>query len=84
MKPCKSLITNLSLSFHFLLAGIWCITFELWIYDFSFNTEALAAMIVVLTSIPHILILIWAGYKVTILAIPFVISVHATLSRAAM
>ena len=82
MKPCKSLIANLSLSFHFLLAGIWCITFELWSYDFSFNTEALAAMIVVLTSLPHILILIWAGYKVVCLLIPLLKIARTIMSRA--
>ena len=84
MKPCKSLITNLSLSFHFLIAGIFCITWELWSHDFSFNTEALAAVIVVLTSLPHILILTWAGYKVACMVIPLLKIVRTTLSRAAL
>ena len=83
VKPCKSFIANFSLSFHLLIVGISCITIELWEYDFSFNTEALAAMIVVLISLPLILILT-CGYKLACLSVPLLKFTCTTLSRAAL
>ena len=65
VRPCKSLIMNLSLSFHFLLFGILSCGIGLWSEDFSFSTETLAVSFVVLPAISHILIIVWAGYKIT-------------------
>ena len=65
VRPCKSLIMNLSLSFHLILFGILSVNFELWLRDFSFSTETLAVTFVVVPAISHILILVWAGYKIT-------------------
>ena len=84
MKPCKSPITNISISFLFLLFGVLCITSELWQDDFSINTEILAELIVILSSLPHILILIWVGYKVTCSSISLLKIVPTKLRRAAL
>ena len=65
VRPCKSLIMNMSLSFHSMLYGILSVNFELWMEDFSFSTETLAVTFVVVPTISHILILVWTGYKIT-------------------
>ena len=65
-RPCKSLIMNLSFGYHFMLFGILYIGIGLWIEDFSFSTETLATLFVVLPAISHLLILMWAGYKITV------------------
>ena len=65
-RPCKSLIMNLSFGYHFMLCGILDIGIGLWIEDFSFSTETLATLFVVLPAISHLLILMWAGYKTTV------------------
>ena len=64
VRPCKSLIMNLSLSFHLMLIGMLLSGIGLWVEDFSFGTEPLAVSFVVFTAIPHLLIFIWAGYKI--------------------
>ena len=63
IRPCKSLIMNLSLSFHVMLFGILSIGKGLWLKDFTFNTETLAVMFVVLPTSSHVLLIVWAGYK---------------------
>ena len=60
-RPCKSLIMNLSLSYHLMLLHV-----ELWIEGASFSTKSLAIIFVVLPAISHILILMWAGYRITV------------------
>ena len=65
VRPCKSLIMNMSLSFHSMLFGILSVHVELWMEDFFFSTETLAVTFVVVPVIPHFLILVWAGYKIT-------------------
>ena len=65
-RPCKSLIMNLSFGYHLMLCGILDICIGLWIEDFSFSTETLAILFVVLPVISHLLILMWAGYKTTV------------------
>ena len=65
-RPCKSLIMNLSFGYHLMLSGILEINYGLWCEDFSFSTETLATLFVVLPAMSHTLILMWAGYKVTI------------------
>ena len=57
---------NLSLGYHFMVFGILFIDAELWVEDFSISTETLATIFVVLPVISHTLILMWAGYKITI------------------
>ena len=65
-RPCKSLIMNLSFGYHLLLFGILEIDYGLWCEDFSFSTETLATILVVLPAISHALILMWVGYKITV------------------
>jgi len=57
---------NLSFGYHLMLCGILEIVYGLWCEDFSFSTETLATLFVVLPAISHTLILMWAGYKVTV------------------
>ena len=66
LRPCKSLIMNVSFGYHFMLCGILEIGFVLWVEDISFSTETLATLYVVLPVISHTLILMWAGYKITV------------------
>ena len=65
-KPCKFLIMNLSLSYHFMVIGILSIDVGLWIEDASFSTKTLASIWVVMPAISHILIVMWVGYKITV------------------
>ena len=65
IRPCKSLIMNLSLSFHALLYGMVFVIRELWYGDLSYKTETLAVMFVILPTTSHIYILLWAVYKMT-------------------
>ena len=81
-RPCKSLIMNLSFAYHFMLGGILDICFGLWIEDFSFSTETLATLFVVLPTISHLLILMWAGYKVTLCVSPHINVVGTALARS--
>ena len=66
LRPCKSMIMNVSFGYHFMLCGILEIGFVLWVEDISFSTETLATLYVVLPVISHTLILMWAGYKITV------------------
>ena len=63
LRPCKSLITNVSLSFHIMQFGTLAITTRLWYEGSSFSTEVLAIMFVVPMAIPHIVIVMWTFYK---------------------
>ena len=65
-RPCKSLIMNLSFAYHSMLCGVIAIVYVLWHEDLSFSTKTLATLFVVLPSISHALILMWAGYKITV------------------
>ena len=66
LRPCKSLIMNLSFGYHFLLGGILYIDVELWIDEVSFSKEILAALFVVLPALSHVLILMRVGYRITV------------------
>ena len=63
LRPCKSLIMNLSLSFHATLFATLLLTGGLWVEGFSYSTETLAVTLVVLPVISHVLILMWLLYK---------------------
>lgn len=53
LRLCKSLIMNVSLSFHIMLFGTLAITTGLWYEGIFFSTEALAVTFVVLIVLPH-------------------------------
>ena len=59
LQPCKSYITNLSLSFHFMVMAICGFLLFLWEYDLSVDTTV---PLVALVSIPHILMFLWVCY----------------------
>ena len=65
-RPCKSLIMNLSLGYHFMLYGILFIVLEGWADVVFFSIEVLATLLVVLPILSHILILMWAGYRIAV------------------
>ena len=64
VKPCKSAVANISLSFHMTMYGIlMCLTY-LW-DDLSVETYTLELMFIVTLLSPHILVAVWAGYTLT-------------------
>ena len=64
VKPCKSAVANISLSFHMTLLGIFtCITY-LW-ESMTVETYTLELILIVSFLSPQILIALWAGYTVT-------------------
>ena len=65
VKPCKSAVANVSLSFHMTIFGIiMCLTY-LWEFDLSVETDTLELMFIVTFLLPHILVAVWAGYTLT-------------------
>ena len=65
IRPCKSTITNMSLSYHFMIVGILSITLELWKNDMSTTTESLKMTFIIVPVISHVLVLSWAGYALS-------------------
>ena len=64
LRPCKDLITNMSLSFNLLLLGVLSFLLTLWWQDMLLNSELLASFISTLTFIPHVMMLFWVLYCV--------------------
>ena len=65
VKPCKSPVANISLSFHMTMFGILvCLTY-LWEDYLSVETYRLELMFIVTLLSPHILVAVWAGYTLT-------------------
>ena len=62
MRPCKSAITNLSLSYHGMIWGILSIALHLWKCDLSTGTETLMETFIILPFISHVLVFVWAMY----------------------
>ena len=61
VKPCKSKVANISLSFYMTIFGILiCLTY-LWEYNLSVETYTLELMFIVTLLSPHILVAVWAG-----------------------
>ena len=65
VKPCKSAVANISLSFHMTMFGILMCTINLWKFDLSVETNTLELMFFVTFISPHILVAVWAGYTLT-------------------
>ena len=65
VKPCKSAVANISLSFHSTVYGIFICTVYLWQYNLSVETYILELMFIVTFLSPHILVVVWAGYTLT-------------------
>ena len=62
MRPCKSTVANLSLSYHAMMIGILSIALHLWQHDLSTGTEVLMETVIILPVISHLLVFIWAMY----------------------
>ena len=58
-RPCKSLLGNLSLSYHLMMMGILSLTMFLWEYDLSSSTQTLELVIFTIPIISHFLVLCW-------------------------
>ena len=65
LKPCKSSIANLSLSFHSAMFGVIVIAYYLWIDDLSTPTKTLELTFILIPVASHALVLTWAGYTLT-------------------
>ena len=65
VRPCKSTIANLSLSYHHIMAGILSLAIHLWTNDLSTGTETLEMTFIIIPVISHILVFMWAAYKLT-------------------
>ena len=64
IRPCKSLIMNMSLSIHMMFLGFAILSYELWRTDFIFSTAKLAVMFSLLAVLPHVLIITWIGFRI--------------------
>ena len=65
VKPCKSVVANISLSFHMTIYGILMCLIYLWEFDLSVETYTLEVMVIFTFLSPHILVAVWAGYTLT-------------------
>ena len=65
LKPCKSSIANLSLSFHSAMMVVIAIAYYLWVDDLSTPTKTLELTFILIPVTSHALVLTWAGYTLT-------------------
>ena len=65
VKPCKSAVANISLSFHMTMFGILMCLAYLWEFDLSVATYTLELIFIFTFLLPHILVAVWAGYTLT-------------------
>ena len=65
LKPCKSSIANLSLSFHSAMLVVIFVAYTLWRNDLSTPTKTLELTIILIPVASHALVLTWAGYTLT-------------------
>ena len=65
IQPCKSAIANISLSLNLFLLGSLCITEHWWISNLYIATETLELIFILIPLMSHILVFVWAGYKLT-------------------
>lgn len=63
VRPCKSALANISLSFHLVLVGTLTLFLVMWILDGTFALHKLSLIFPILLPIPHVLMLLWFGYK---------------------
>lgn len=62
--PCKSSISNRSLTFHLMWLAILSALMALWWQDLEMDSKVLRYLFVIVTPVPHVLLLIWILYKV--------------------
>ena len=61
VRPCKSLVANLSLSYHFTMTGVVLLAYHIWLCDMSIDTEQLEIVFIIIPLTSHALIIIWMG-----------------------
>ena len=59
IKPCKSSIANLSLTFHFMLMAVLTALIILWRQDLNMDTLVLAVLFAIFMPVPHVLMFLW-------------------------
>ena len=62
VRPCKSTVANISLSYHFTMGGVILISYHIWLCDMSVATEPLELTFILIPLVSHALIFIWMGY----------------------
>ena len=62
LRPCKSTLANLSLSYHSMMAGILKFGLHLWEKDLSTGATALELALIMIPFISHISVLFWMAY----------------------
>ena len=60
-RPCRSLLSNLSVSYHSMALGLITMTLSLWKQAMSFQTETLELIFITIPIMSHIFVLTWAG-----------------------
>ena len=65
LKPCKSRVANISLTFHIALFGFLIGTYYLWNHALSVGTYTLELIFIACLLSPHILMALWVGYTLT-------------------
>ena len=64
VRPCRSWVANFSISFNVSVIGIICIAHYLWEFQLSLSTHTLELTFIIIPLLPHIVVLVWTGYKV--------------------
>ena len=59
VRPCKSKLGNLSLSYHLMMMGVLGITWYLWNNDLSTGTEVLEYTFIIIPLNSHLLVIAW-------------------------
>ena len=65
VRPCKLAVANFSISFNFFVIGIICVLYHLWNTDLNTPTQMLEQNFILFLLLPHVLVLVWAGYKIS-------------------
>ena len=65
VRPCKSTVANISLSFYFMLFGVCGLVHYLWILNITTATETLELAFLLIILIAQLPMIIWAGYSCT-------------------
>ena len=65
LKPCKSPLANISLSFHSAMFVVLFIAHNLWRDNLSTPTETLELTFILIPVASHVLVFTWAGYTLT-------------------
>ena len=63
IKPCKSIVANMSLSFYSFLFGVCGLAHYLWKLNVSTATEALELTFVLIVLAAQLPVLLWASYN---------------------